>query len=388
MQQIYQFQTAGKLIAGKGAIKKLSTLLKQESSILNNVLLVTRPSMQDYGFYEIMLNSLENSGIQVDVVTDIELEPTEEHIESIKNRVKANDYDFIIGLGGGSVLDTTKLLSVLLSNECTIQDILGADLVKLPGIKTVLIPTTAGTGSEVTPNAIVTFPEQELKIGIVSKYLFPTLALLDPELTVTLPKNVTAATGMDAFTHAFESFISNKANSFSDTFALESIRLISDSIIESYENGGNVSAREKMLVGSMYGGMALTSAGTAAVHALAYPLGGKFHISHGVANSMLLPHVTEYNLDSMIDRMPAVASAMNIDISKLNEMEIAKAVIEKIKEWIKILNIPQDLKEYGISESHLKDISIAASKVTRLLDNNPKQMSVDDIENVYRKLLV
>lgn len=388
MQQIYQFQTAGKLIAGKGAIKKISSLLKEESSILNNVLLVTRPSMQDYEFYEIMLKSLENNGIKVDIVTDIELEPSEDHIESIKDRVKANDYDFIIGLGGGSVLDTAKLLSVLLSNDCTIQDILGADLVKLPGIKTVLIPTTAGTGSEVTPNAIVTFPEQELKIGIVSKYLFPTIALLDPELTVTLPKNVTAATGMDAFTHAFESFISNKANYFSDMFALESIRLISDSIIDSYKNGGNISAREKMLVGSMYGGMALTSAGTAAVHALAYPLGGKFHISHGVANSMLLPHVTEYNLDSMIDRMPAVANAMNIDISKLNKMEIAQAVIEKIKEWIKILNIPQDLKEYGVLESHLKDISIAASKVTRLLDNNPKQMSVDDIENVYRKLLV
>src|SRR5699024_5729296 len=236
-------------------------------------------------------------------------------------------------------------------------------------------------------NSIVTFPEKELKIGIVSKYLFPTIALLDPEITVTLPKKVTAATGMDAFTHAFESFISNKANYFSDMFALESIRLISDSIVESYENGTNVSAREKMLVGSMYGGMALTSAGTAAVHALAYPLGGKFDITHGVANSMLLPHVTEYNLDSIIDRMTAVANAMGLDISTLSELEIAKSVIKKMEEWIEKLNIPQDLKEYGVSESHVKEISIAASKVTRLLDNNPKQMNLEDIENVYKKLL-
>lgn len=387
MQQSYQFQTASKLIAGKGMIENLCSSLKEECNDLNKVLLITRPSMTEYKFYKSMLKSLEDEGVQVDIVTDIELEPSENHIESIKNRVKYNDYDFIVGLGGGSVLDTAKLLSVLLSNNCTIQDILGTDLVKLPGIKTALIPTTAGTGSEVTPNSIVTFPEKELKIGIVSKYLFPTIALLDPEITVTLPKKVTAATGMDAFTHAFESFISNKANYFSDMFALESIRLISDSIVESYENGTNVSAREKMLVGSMYGGMALTSAGTAAVHALAYPLGGKFDIPHGVANSMLLPHVTEYNLDSIIDRMPAVANAMSLDISTLSELEIAKSVIKKMEEWIEKLNIPQDLKEYGVSESHLKDISIAASKVTRLLDNNPKQMNLEDIENVYKKLL-
>src|SRR5699024_1646175 len=139
-------------------------------------------SMTEYKFYQSMLESLEDEGIQVDIVTDEELEPSENHIESIKNRVQHNDYEFMIDIGGGSVLDTTKLLSVLISNDCTIQDILGTDLVKLPGIKTALIPTTAGTGSEVTPNSIVTFPEQELKIGIVSKYLFPTIALFDRKL--------------------------------------------------------------------------------------------------------------------------------------------------------------------------------------------------------------
>jgi alcohol dehydrogenase class IV len=276
---------------------------------------------------------------------------------------------------------------VLKTNDASIEQLLGTDLVKNPGLPTVLIPTTSGTGSEVTPNAIVTLPEQELKVGIVSRYLLPALVILDPILTLGLPKPITAATGMDAFTHSIESFISNKANPISDMFALESIRLISASIVEAYQNGESVQAREKMLVGSMYGGMALTAAGTAAVHALAYPLGGKYKIPHGVANSMLLPHVMKFNMDAITDRLAQVAEPMGIPTQGYSNSELAEKVVEQIIEWTNVLEIPQDLKSFGVKEEELPEISVSASQVTRLLNNNPKSLSLGDIEAIYRQLL-
>ncbi|MFA1820034.1 iron-containing alcohol dehydrogenase [Virgibacillus oceani] len=388
MNNIHQFQTANHIILGNDSINQINEHLKVINVQIQRVLIIAQPSMIRMGFVDSIKNQLEAEEINIDITTDILPEPTVENINKVYQSISKNKYDVLIGLGGGSVLDATKVLSIMFTNSGSVEEKLGANLIENKGIPTALIPSTSGTGSEVTPNAIVTLPKEELKIGMVSKYLLPDLVILDPKLTLSLPEHITAATGMDAFTHSFESFISNKANPISDMFALESIRLISSSIVETYQNGSNLSAREKMLVGSMYGGMALTSAGTAAVHALAYPLGGKFNISHGVANSMLLPHVTAFNLDAIIDRMSPVANAMNIDTVKVSRAEVAKAVIDKIKEWIKVLDIPQDLTEYGVTESDLKDISIAASKVTRLLNNNPKEMYLNDIENIYRKLLV
>lgn len=250
-----------------------------------------------------------------------------------------------------------------------------------------LIPSTSGTGAEVTPNAIVTLPEEELKVGIVSPLLLPKLVILDPIITLGLPKSITAATGMDAFTHSLESFISTKANPISDMFALESIRLISASIVEAYENGSSIQARENMLLGSTYGGMALTAAGTAAVHALAYPLGGKYRIPHGVANSMLLPHVMEFNMDAITKRLSLAAETMGIAASDLTAEQAAEAVVQKIREWTKRLNIPQDLKAFGVTASDVDDLADSASKVTRLLHNNPKPLSLENIKDIYRKLI-
>jgi alcohol dehydrogenase class IV len=286
------------------------------------------------------------------------------------------------------VLDATKLLAALRTNESGIEEMLGTDRVAHAGLPTVLVPTTSGTGSEVTPNAIVTFPEQELKIGVVSRHLLPNAAILDPELTISLPGPVTAATGMDAFTHALESYISNKANPISDMFALESIRLISRSLVEAYENGESLAAREDMLIGSMFGGMALTSAGTAAVHALAYPLGGKFGITHGVANSMLLRHVMEFNMERIADRLHAVAQAMNVPgASSMSASRACEAVVARIALWTERLDIPQNLTEFGVAAEDVPELAIAASKVTRLLNNNPKPLDLGDIERIYRQLL-
>ena len=388
MQKLYQFQTANHLIAGPNSIEKVGEHLSLLGTEVKSALIITQPSMKRLGFVEKLIHQLSNKGVSAYVNIDVLPEPTIENIEEVFQAISKEQYDVLIGFGGGSVLDATKILSVLQTNNQSIRELLGTDLVKNPGTPTILIPTTSGTGSEVTPNAIVTLPDEELKIGIVSKYLLPKLVVLDPVLTLSLPRPITAATGMDAFTHSLESFISNKSNLISDMVALESIRLISSSIIEAYQNGNSVEAREKMLVGSMYGGMALTSAGTAAVHALAYPLGGKFKIPHGVANSMLLPHVMEFNMDAIEDRLFLVAEPMGIKIEGFSKTEVAQKVVNRIVEWTNVLEIPQNLKEYGVKEEDVPGLALSASKVTRLLNNNPKEVSLKDMEGIYRKLLV
>ncbi|WP_066050851.1 iron-containing alcohol dehydrogenase [Robertmurraya korlensis] len=387
MQTIYQFQTAQNIVAGPNSLQLLGEKLHLLGVELTSALIITQPTMVDLGFVEQIVSQLAAKGISADTNTNILPEPTLENIEQVFEEVANKNYDVLIGIGGGSVLDTTKILSVLKTNDASVEQLLGTDLVAKAGVPTILIPTTSGTGAEVTPNAIVTLPDQELKVGIVSKYLLPTLVILDPVLTLKLPKPITAATGMDAFTHSLESFISTKANPISDMFALESIRLISSSIVEAYQKGESIEAREKMLVGSMYGGMALTSAGTAAVHALAYPLGGKYKIPHGVANSMLLPHVMKYNMDAITDRLALVAEPMGISVQGLSNSQLAEKVVEKIIEWTHVLEIPQDLKNYGVKEEEVPEISVSASQVTRLLNNNPKKLSLADIEAIYRQLL-
>lgn len=383
----YHFQTASHIVSGAGSLDLLGEKLDGLGlSGLTSIFILTQPSIVSLGYADHIKRELAKKGIASEISTEIKPEPTEENIEDVFHTFLRGEHDAIIGIGGGSVLDAAKILAVLKTNDQPISALVGTNLVKKRGVPTILIPTTSGTGSEVTPNAIVTFPEKELKIGMVSPHLLPDLVILDPALTLNLPKSITAATGMDAFTHALESYISNKANPFSDMFALESMRLISGSIQEAYHHGENMKARENMLVGAMYGGMALTSAGTAAVHAMAYPLGGKYKISHGVANSMLLPHVTAFNADHIIDRLEHVARAIGLARAHTKQ-ELAEHVIRQIEEWTADLHIPQQLKAFGVSKEDVPALAQAASEVKRLMDNNPKPMSVSDIEQVYMKLL-
>ncbi|KAA6475058.1 iron-containing alcohol dehydrogenase [Bacillus swezeyi] len=387
MMANYQFRTADHIVAGAHSISRLGQHIKASGLKADHVLIITQPSIIKLGTISDVQAQLSVLGIRSDVCTDILPEPTAQNIAEVFANIREKQYDMLIGIGGGSVLDGTKILSVLHTNSKQIEKLLGTNLVEKPGIPAVLIPSTSGTGAEVTPNAIVTILEQELKVGIVSPFLLPKLVILDPVITLGLPKPITAATGMDAFTHSLESFISNKANPISDMFALESIRLISRSIVEAYKNGSSIKAREDMLLGSAYGGMALTAAGTAAVHALAYPLGGKYNIPHGVANSMLLPHVMEFNMDAIAERLSLAAEPMGIAAVNMTAEQAARAVNDQIKEWTQALHIPQDLKKYGVSAHDLDELADSASKVTRLLNNNPKTLALNDIKDIYQKLI-
>lgn len=388
MSTPYHFQTVKHIVHGPHSLDQLADKLALLDRPVRRIAFITQPVIEQMGVVARVVEALAQKDVQTLIVRDVQPEPTIENVETVfREQIAPFAPDAILSIGGGSVLDAAKLFAVRLTNEEPLRQWLGVDLIKQPGVPLVLVPTTAGTGSEVTPNAIVTLPDEELKVGIVSRHLLPQLVILDATLTVGLPKPITAATGMDAFIHALESYISTKANPISDMYAMESMRLIGANLIEAYRNGQSLPARQAMLLGSMYGGLALTAAGTAAVHALAYPLGGMFNITHGVANSMLLPHVMAFNRDAIVPRLATVAHALALARHDDSEQAAADKLLAALREWTAVLEIPQDLRSFGVSEEHLEPLAVAASKVKRLLGNNPKVLSHDDIKAIYQRLL-
>ncbi|MBK1825007.1 iron-containing alcohol dehydrogenase [Burkholderia cenocepacia] len=384
----YHFQTVRHIVHGAGSLATLPDKLALLDTPVKRIALITQPSMEALGIVDRVIESLDAKDVDVRIIRGVEPEPTIGNVETVFNeQIAPFAPQAILSIGGGSVLDAAKLFAVRLTNDEPLRNWLGIDLIKHPGVPMILVPTTAGTGSEVTPNAIVTLPDESLKVGIVSRHLLPQIVILDPELTLGLPKPITAATGMDAFVHALESYISTKANPISDMYAMESMRLIGANIVDAYENGQSLKAREAMMLGSMYGGLALTAAGTAAVHALAYPLGGMFNVTHGVANAMLLPHVMAFNLDAIEDRLANVARALDLASKADTDADAARKLIDKMEEWTAAVDIPQDLRKFGVSEAHLDALAVAASKVKRLLGNNPKALTLDDMKSIYRRLL-
>ncbi|RQS24780.1 MULTISPECIES: iron-containing alcohol dehydrogenase [unclassified Burkholderia] len=384
----YHFQTVKHIVHGAGSLATLPDKLSLLDTAVERIALITQPAMDELGIADRVIESLNAKDIEVRIIRGVEPEPTIGNVETVfKEQIEPFAPQAILSIGGGSVLDAAKLFSVRLTNDEPLRNWLGIDLIKHPGMPMILVPTTAGTGSEVTPNAIVTLPDESLKVGIVSRHLLPQIVILDAELTLGLPKPITAATGMDAFVHALESYISTKANPVSDMYAMESMRLIGANIVEAYENGQSLKAREAMMLGSMYGGLALTAAGTAAVHALAYPLGGMFNVTHGVANAMLLPHVMAFNLDAIEGRLSNVARALDLASKADPDAVAARKLIDKMEEWTAAVDIPQDLRKFGVSEEHLDALADAASKVKRLLGNNPKALTLDDMKSIYSRLL-
>ncbi|RQS66494.1 iron-containing alcohol dehydrogenase [Burkholderia sp. Bp8963] len=388
MHPVYHFQTVKHIVHGPNSLEQLPDKLALLDRPVRRIAFITQPFIEASGIAARVVASLASRDIETLIVHDVQPEPTIENVETVfRDQIEPFAPDAVLSIGGGSVLDAAKLFAVRLTNRQPLREWLGIDLIASPGVPLILVPTTSGTGSEVTPNAIVTLPDEALKVGIVSRHLLPQLVILDATLTLDLPRPITAATGMDAFIHALESYISTKANPISDMFAMESMRLIGANLLDAYENGHSLKAREAMLLGSMYGGLALTAAGTAAVHALAYPLGGMFNISHGVANSMLLPHVMAFNLDAIVDRLANVAHALDIAQHDDSDETAANKLLERIREWTAAMAIPQDLRAFGVADEHVDALAVAASKVKRLLGNNPKPLSIDDIKSIYRRLL-
>jgi len=382
---IYTLLNVGRIIAGPGSLSMIQEIPVAYGA--EKVLIITDQGVWNAGLIEKPKTILESAGFRVAVIHDTPPEPAVDQVKTIFQQAKTLEGQMIIGIGGGSAMDVAKLVSVLLTNDVSLEQLLGKTQIVHRGLPTLMVPTTAGTGSEATPNAIVLVPEEEVKIGIVNSKLVPDCVILDPLMTLNLPPAVTAATGMDALAHAIECYTSKKANPFSDTFALKAVGLISNSLRRAYREGQNIDARHNMLLGALFGGMCISTSGTTAVHALAYPLGGKYRMPHGLSNAVLLPHIMQFNLDAVEDRFRDIAVAMGLDVAGLTSRKAAEKMIENLYALNKDLNIPSGIAAQGVTEADLDGLVEAASKVTRLLENNPKPLTKSDMRAIYRRLL-
>lgn len=380
---ISYFRTADHLITGTGSIAQIGVQAKKLNA--TKLVIVTDKIIRQTGLLAKVTTPLEEEACDFDIMDDVIPEPPFENLEQIAKQLEGKGYDLLIGIGGGSALDITKVLSVMLRNKGDVREMVGIEKIKNPGIPTILIPTTAGTGSEVTYNAIFTDLQDHVKKGIVSPYLLPKVAIVDPELTLTVPPAVTAATGMDALVHAIESYTAIRANELTDGIALQSIKLISRSLRKAVFNGKDLKAREDMAMGSLLAGISLGNAGVGAVHALAYPLGGKFKVPHGVANSLLLPFVMKYNVVSNLEKFAEVAKALGENVEGLSLRKSAERVVESLAQLAKDIGIPTSLKEVGVTPADIPALAIEASKIDRLLNNNPRWLSVQDIQTIYQE---
>lgn len=379
------FQTAGKIIAGWGSLSQLAA--EVEALGARSVLVVCDAVIEKIGLVERVREQLAPLGVKLGIFSEVEPEPRLAVVERCLQAIKEGGCDLLVAIGGGSSIDVAKAASILVTNPGTIKDYLGVNLVARPGIPVAAVPTTAGTGSEVTPIAILSDEEDQLKKGVVSPYLLPRVAIVDPELTVTMPPHITAATGMDALTHAVEAYISINANAspVTDALALEAIRIISRSLRTAVANGRHREARESMAMASLMAGIAFANAGVGAVHALAYPLGAQFHLPHGVANAVLLPYVMEWNMLGALSRFKDMALAMGERVEGLSERAAAERFVEAVKQLSADIRIPSRLRDLGVTAEAIPGMAEGASKVTRLLANNPRQLSVDDIREIYER---
>ena len=385
--QSFSFTTCKKLICEINACENLA----QECQGLERVLFITDAGVAGLNLHQSALCSLEKAGIQTFVFDEVEADPSESVVLNAVAMAKKIDAQCIIGFGGGSSMDVAKLVSFLAQPENTqsLNDLYGIESAKGSRLPLIQIPTTAGTGSEVTAVAIVTIDSEEQhasKMGAVSTLFLPDVAILDAQLTLNLPAHITAATGIDAMVHAIEAFTSKiKKNPLSDMLAKQALHLLAGNIYQAVHEGDDLSARQNMLLGAMLAGQAFANAPVAAVHALAYPLGGHFHIPHGLSNSLVLPEVMKFNLPAAASLYAELAPIIFPHLSFPNSpMEAAQQLIQALEILIQELGLPNQLRQMNISESHLEKLAEDAMLQQRLLANNPREVSYDDALAIYQ----
>lgn len=381
----YQIKVPSCVYGGEGSITNIKDIVAKESA--KKVIIFTDKGVRGTGLVDVVLNELDFAQVKYEVFDNLTPEPSYQDVERVIKEVENAQGDLIVAVGGGSVMDAAKLCAVLKGMNYTIKDLLVDPSVAKKGIKTIMIPTTCGTGSEATCNAIVAIPEESTKKGIVSDNMIPDYVILDAKMIAKLPKSIIAATGVDALAHVVECFTSKKATPFSDTYAIEGAALIFKNIKKAYLNAEDMEAKSAMLLGAFYGGVAITGSGTTAVHALAYPLGGKYHIAHGVSNAILLAHVMEFNMDVCEDRLSKLCDVVFPEISSKTTAQKAKYIVDEIKDIVKVTEIPTSLKDFGVPAEDLEVLVESGSQQTRLLVNNMKELSIEDIRNLYKKVM-
>lgn len=381
MRKIFSFTGAKKIIFGNGSILALAGHIKEHQA--QNPLIVIDKNLAKTGLLEKIADILIPAGIKFTVFDKVEPEPRIELADDGAALAVKNKCDIVIGIGGGSAMDVAKAIAVLATNKGTAVDYLGLNKVTKPGLPKIMIPTTAGTGSEVTFTAVFVRKNLKKKEGMNSPYLYPELALLDPELTLSLPPAPTAQTGLDALCHAIESYTSVNSSPVSEMFSLEAIALIAENLRTCVHDGKNIVARERMLLGSLYAGIGLANAGVTAVHSLSYPLGGKYGVGHGLANTMMLPAVMAFNLPSALEKFTDVAEAMGENVEGLPAREAAYLALEAVEALIEDCGIYTSLAQFGIKEKDFPALADVALTVARPLENNPRKITKEDMIAIY-----
>jgi alcohol dehydrogenase class IV len=377
----FTFETAPRIVCEQGGVKRLGEIAKGLG--VRHLFLVTDVGLIKAGLIEDALTSLGVAGVTVTVFSEVLADPPEVSVQAAVDAARSAGADGVVGFGGGSSMDTAKLVALLVRTAQALPDIYGIGLAKGPRLPLIQVPTTAGTGSEVTPISILTTPSSEKK-GVVSPLLYPDVALLDSLLTLGLPAHVTAMTGIDAMVHAIESYTTRtRQNPLSEALALKAIGLLYGNIRAVLANGQDANAREAMLIGSLFAGMAFANAPVAAVHALAYPLGGHYHLPHGLTNSLVLVPVLEFNLNSARARYADLGRAMR-PAQSADDETAAKAFVAAIRTLVAEMPYAQNLRAAGVKEQDLPMLATDAMKVQRLLINNPRDVAFDDALAIYQ----
>jgi len=382
MTQSFEFNTVGRLVSGAGKVLQLASEL--EALGVARPLFVTDPGLMAINLVQPVIEALKSAGLQPIVFDQVKEDPPESTVESAVALARDNDVDSVVAVGGGSSMDVAKVVAVLLGSDQPLSELYGVGQVTGERLPLVLVPTTAGTGSEVTPVAVITTGETT-KAGVSSPVLLPDVALLDAQLTVGLPPAVTAMTGVDAMVHAIEAYTSrHKKNPVSDTLAVAALSLLSHNIRTAVSRPDNLEARESMLLGACLAGQAFANSPVAAVHALAYPLGGHYHIPHGLSNSLVLPSVLEFNAPDAHQHYAELAEiVVGGSVPGSTEAKTA-ALVDALRALIADVALPATLCEAKVKESDLEMLAEDAMLQQRLLINNPREVAYEDALAIYR----
>ncbi len=379
------FRIPSQITFGCGAVETVGAEAKRLGG--TRAFVIGDPNLQKTGANDGVMASLQGQGITARLFTAVEPEPSVQSVEAAAAAAKEYGCDVLVGIGGGSALDTAKAAALLTKNPGSLEGYFGIGLVMQRGVPSILVPTTSGTGAEITPNSLFYVPELHEKKAVVSPHTIPDVAIIDPLLTLTVPPSVTAATGMDALSHAVEAYTSRIASPMTDLYAVEAIRLIGTHLRTAVANGSDIPAREGMARASFYAGIAIGNAGTNIVHALAYPLQGLHRITHGVANSLLLPYGMEFNALSNLDKFAVVAEALGEPLAGLSPRAAAAKSAEACRLLSMDVGIPQRMSDVGIRKEHVGALVEGAMKMTRLWANNPRQVSAEEARAILEKAL-
>jgi len=366
---------------GTGAISNLAETVKSLNG--SNVFLVVDPGLVEAGLTSPITAPLKKAKIPFTVYDKIDPEPGLKLADKGTKIAKKAKCDCVVGVGGGSAMDVAKAIAILLTNGGKAVDYLGLGLIKKPGVPKIMVPTSSGTGAEVTFTAVFINEKTGSKGGMNGDPLYPDATILDPELTISLPPHVTAFTGIDALTHALEAYTSTQAHTISEMYSLEAITLIADNLPTAYANGDNLDARSAMLMGSLLGGKALATAGVGLVHAMAYPMGGMFGIPHGLANAVLLPYVVDYNLIGDMEKFAILARVLGQNTDDLTLRESASLCVDALFNLNDDVGIPATLKDLDIPFDAIPEMAEIALTVTRPVENNPRKPSLKEVIAIY-----